>query len=108
MLLTAKQLFKLTARTQSGQVLGRVSDIEYDADSQQILRYRVSPTRTLQRLVNGQLSIHRSQVISISETELVADDLLTKIQTNNEVASTVAMASATNAPMSSVIDAASS
>lgn len=108
MLLTAKQLLKLTARTQSGQVLGRVSEIEYDTEGQQVLRYRVSPARTLQRLVNNSpLIINRSQVVNISETELVVDDLVTATPAI-EASSTVTMAQATNAQLPSVTDAVSS
>jgi len=107
MLLTAKQLLKLTARTQSGQVLGRVSEFEYDTASQQVLRYHVSPARTLRRLVNSQLIIHRSQVVNISETELVVEDLAAATPTT-EVSSAVTMAQAANAPLPSVTDAISS
>ncbi len=60
MLLTAKQLLKLTVRTRSGQSLGRVSDLEYDTDSQSVRHYRVTAVRMVQRLVSGPLVIHRN------------------------------------------------
>lgn len=106
MLLTAKQLLALTVRTRSGSVLGRVSEIEYDTDSQQVLRYRVTAARALQRLVTSPLLIHRSQVISISATELVVDDLVAPSPT--AATATVAMARAAAAQLPSVAEPLSS
>ncbi len=70
MLLTAAELLHLPVLTKSGQMVGRVSGFEFEAETQTILRYEARsgwfrPTRLL---------IHRTQVISLDNQKMIIED----------------------------------
>ena len=76
---------RLTVRTQSGQGLGTVVDVEIDPDSQSVTAYRVKPNRLVPDMVWSPLIIRASQVISITEQGLVVEDAL--LRQSNRAAS---------------------
>jgi sporulation protein YlmC with PRC-barrel domain len=69
-----KQLHHRPVETESGDRLGRVVDIELDAESHLVNTYLVSPSRLVQPLSRSTLRVHRSQVVAITPTKLVVDD----------------------------------
>lgn len=77
MLLSIFQLKNLLVYTQSGIKLGRIIDLEIDAESQSIIHYLVQ-----RRLFAGRfqkpLLIHRSQVISVSREKMIVEDLVSQ------------------------------
>lgn len=65
---------RLPVKTESGQVLGQVVDITIDPDTQAIISYTVKSSRLMPNIVQSPLIIHRSQVISIDDKQLVVED----------------------------------
>ncbi len=80
MILSKQQLFSLTVVTTRGIAIGRVIDVGLDSVSQSIVTYQVRPywkwRKTLQsgQLLPSPLSIHRSQVVRMTATELIVED----------------------------------
>ncbi len=70
MRLTSTLLRRLVVKTFSGEVLGKIKSWEIDTDDQAIVQYVVnsSPLRSRKYLV------HRGQVKSFTETEMIVDD----------------------------------
>jgi sporulation protein YlmC with PRC-barrel domain len=68
------QILNLPVRTESGQKLGRVVDVDVDPDTQQVMSYHIKVSRLVPDLVASPLLVRHSQVISISANELVVDD----------------------------------
>ncbi len=64
----------LPVRTASGQKLGAVVDITIDADTHSVLTYHVKPNRLVPDVMATPLLIDRSQVLEITDTEMVVDD----------------------------------
>ncbi len=69
---------RLPVRTAAGQKLGHVVDVTIDPQTQSIVAYHVKPSRLVPDMVQSPLLIHHSQVISITEQEIVVDDALSK------------------------------
>jgi len=65
---------RLPVRTQSGQGLGTVVNVDIDPDSQAVTAYHVKPNRLVPDMVWSPLIIRASQVISVSEQGLVVED----------------------------------
>lgn len=78
-LLSLKQLHHLPVVTESGQRLGRVVDIELDAEAHLVTTYLVSPSRLVQPLSRLVLRVHRSQVVALSPDQLVVQDTVKPI-----------------------------
>lgn len=75
MILSRKQLLQLPVETRSGQSIGRVVDLEFDAAEQRIWRYHVSQGSVF---FKNKLLISPSQVISLSEQKMVVEDGVVK------------------------------
>ncbi|MBI4090154.1 MAG: PRC-barrel domain-containing protein [Candidatus Kerfeldbacteria bacterium] len=73
-LISLKQLHHALVVTESGHRLGRVVDVELDAEAHLVTTYLVSPSRLVQPLTRSVLRIHRSQVVSVSPEKLVVQD----------------------------------
>lgn len=78
MILSISQLKNLLVYTQSGFKLGRVVDLEIDADSQSIIHYVVRRGQLLGRFQKF-LLIHRGQVISISRERMIVEDSVSRL-----------------------------
>ncbi|MBI4239387.1 hypothetical protein HY620_00145 [Candidatus Uhrbacteria bacterium] len=73
MRISKKVLFSLRVVTQSGIYLGRIVDCVIDCDMQSILQYRVR-----QLLSRNELLIHRDQVVSITERQMIVEDAVAR------------------------------
>ncbi len=60
--------------TQSGTKLGQIADIEIDLGAQSIIHYAVKRGIVSHNL----LLVHREQVISITDKEMIVDDAAAK------------------------------
>jgi len=65
---------RLPVRTKSGQKLGHVVDLTIDPDTHLVMSYHVKPSRLVPDMVQSPLLIHRSQVIEITDSEMIVDD----------------------------------
>lgn len=74
---------RLPVRTESGQALGHVVNVIIDPDTQAIVSYHVKPSRLVPDMVRSPLIIHHSQIVSLSESEIVVDDASTKQASSN-------------------------
>ena len=79
MTLSRKQLFTLVATTLGGVRIGRVVDIELDTVAQNVVAYHVRPFWRVPT-TSPLLLIKRSQVVRITETELIVEDALLPIR----------------------------
>lgn len=76
-MLKASALKNLPVFTQSGFKLGRIVDWEIDSETQSILRYQVR-RRGLWKRWQEPLLIHRRQVVSLTEKQMIVEDALLK------------------------------
>ncbi len=67
----------LDVRTESGQHLGVVVDVQILVESQTIHAYVVRAHRLLPAAVNQELIIHRTQVVGIDDRGLIVEDATT-------------------------------
>lgn len=79
MLIGKKQLLSLNVVTTKGFYIGKVSDIEFETEGQHVLRYCIRPRFGLAALaksflVSGRYLVHRTQVVTITDKELVVQD----------------------------------
>lgn len=65
---------RLPVRTASGQKLGNVVDISIDPAMQAVTAYHVKLSRMLPDVVQTPLLIRPSQVIEITQNEMVVED----------------------------------
>lgn len=72
MLLTLKELKQLSVETQSGTQLGQVSDVIFQTEGQTVAQYIVKSSM----LSTLKYTIHQRQVITISATKMVVDDMV--------------------------------
>ena len=72
----AKQFspLRLPVRTESGQQLGHVVDIEIDPETHAVLAYHVKVNRLMPDLVSTPLIIAPTQIVSLNEREMIVDD----------------------------------
>jgi sporulation protein YlmC with PRC-barrel domain len=74
MLLHSGIILGLPVHTRSNQYLGKVTDFEIDPETHFIEQYIVQSPNFLKRLWQKSLLIHRSQIISLTEKNMVVDD----------------------------------
>ncbi len=80
MKISSEKLKNLLVKTQSGQELGVVSSFDIDVETQTILCYYINSNNLIKRILKLEqdLIINSSQVISISEKEMIVSDLFIK------------------------------
>lgn len=78
MYLNGQQLKNLSVVTKSGQLLGKIKDIEINTDTQNISKYVVKSNQITKRLAGKELIISPSQVISIDNQKMVVEDNVVK------------------------------
>lgn len=76
MLNRSKQLIGKSVRTQSGQELGVVTDMEIDTDQQTVVGYYVKKSKLLPEFITGELVVRPKQIISITATAIIVEDLV--------------------------------
>lgn len=64
--------------TSSGQELGVVSDVEIDNESHVVIGYHVKKSKLLPEFIAGELLIRPKQVVKITPTAMVVEDLLVR------------------------------
>lgn len=74
MSLSDKELLHLPVYTKSDHFLGRIKGFEFDELEQKIIKYFVKPSGLIEGLLNQQLIIHYSQVVSITKEKMVVED----------------------------------
>ncbi len=75
-MITISKLFNLPVYTKSGTALGKIIDVEIDSLNQAVLRYYIKSSAGLLGLWQDNLIITAEQVISISDKEMVVEDLV--------------------------------
>lgn len=78
MYLNSKAIRNLPVMTKSGSFLGKIKEIEIDAETQNISRYFVVSNQMVKRLANKELIIASAQVLSIDNEKMVVEDNLVK------------------------------
>lgn len=79
MRLTFKQLKKMAVETLSGTTLGKVHDIIFDTEGQNIIQYMVKPGT----LSKEEFLISRDQVVRFEEKKMVVYDTAVKKKERN-------------------------
>lgn len=74
MLLNHKQLIGLLVKTENGQELGQIKDFEFDSDSYKIIKYIISSSGLVKKMLANDLIIDSTQVIKITDQEMIVDD----------------------------------
>lgn len=74
-MITVSKLINLPVYTKNGIALGRIIDVEIDSQNQAVLRYYVKSKSGLAGLWQDRLVIAADQVISISDKEMIVEDL---------------------------------
>ena len=74
MLVNSKKLTGLRVVTKSAAVLGRVASLDIDSESGRIETFRVRTRGLVAGLLEGELMVHWSQVVEMTEKELVVSD----------------------------------
>ena len=72
--LNLDQLIHLPVETKSGQLLGKIEDIEINPDSQRVSQYIVKSSNLVNRLTMPKLIISPSQVVSLDKEKMVVVD----------------------------------
>lgn len=78
MVLSQKKLIGLAVKTKSGQALGQIKDFEMETETGNIIRFSVSPSQLVKKIFTEDIFISKSQVIEISEKEMIVEDNLVK------------------------------
>ena len=69
-----KKILGVSVYTKSQVLLGKISSFELDLENQHIAYYIVKSLNPFRSLFSQKLLIHRSQVVSLSESKMVVDD----------------------------------
>ena len=78
MFINLKAIRNLPVMTKNGRPLGKIKEIEIDAETQNISRYFITSNQMVKRLANKELIIAASQVLSIDNEKMVVEDNLIK------------------------------
>jgi sporulation protein YlmC with PRC-barrel domain len=73
--ISGKKIIGLTVKNESGDILGKVYNFELEVDSQLVLEYHIKGEGLLKKFMTPEIIVHRSQVKSISEEEMIVDDV---------------------------------
>lgn len=73
-LIKSNNLLGLPVVTESGQRLGAVRSFDVDVDAHAITNYYVKPGSIVAMIGKGELVIHASQVVSITEKQITVRD----------------------------------
>ena len=88
MKIVSSDLLNLPVYTQSGQNLGRINSFEVDIDNHAIIFYQIK-TGLIKGLLHEQLTVHPSQVVSVSLEKMVVKDNVVKESQPNLATSSV-------------------
>ena len=69
-----KKILGIPVFTKSQILLGKISSLDLDLDHQHIAYYIVKSVNPIKGLFQQGLMIHRSQVISITDTKMIVED----------------------------------
>ncbi|MBI3957068.1 MAG: PRC-barrel domain-containing protein [Candidatus Kerfeldbacteria bacterium] len=76
MTINAKTLLGMPVETESGKPLGKVHSFEFDPLSHTIIQYEIRPHSLIKGILAENLLIHHNQVIGITKTKMIVDDLV--------------------------------
>lgn len=82
MIIGFAKLKTLPVKTKSGIILGNVSDIEFDSDSQGIVKYLVIRKNLL--IPIAKFLVSREQIIAINADEVIVDDAVCHAEASSE------------------------
>ncbi|HNW09104.1 MAG TPA: PRC-barrel domain-containing protein [bacterium] len=82
MVITANKLLGLLVKDKSGRILGTIKDFEVDLDNTQIIKYIVSPSKLVEKILVTELIIDQSQVVEITEEMMLVESGLANSQVN--------------------------
>jgi len=71
--------------TKSGQSLGKVMRFAVNAETQEVTRYFVKSSVLIPDLFENELVIHRRQVFSLTEKEMIVEDAAVQEQVPQKV-----------------------
>lgn len=77
-LLQKRKLIGLPVETASGQPVGRVCDFDLDPRDHRIFRYYVQSGHRIPGLLHKQLIVSVSQVVRLTEEQMVVDDAIAR------------------------------
>lgn len=75
-IISDKELKNLFVETTQGIQIGRIVGFEFDGDTQSVVHYEVKPKRLVSGIVDGNLRVHRDQVVSITSQKMIVEDLV--------------------------------
>lgn len=88
MIINSDKFIGLRVVTQSGQVVGRVHNIEFDIDTLKIINILVSQSNILDKILDHDLVISINSIIKITKKEvLIEDGLINILETSSPVIS---------------------
>lgn len=76
--LSKKDLIGLPVFTQSNQHLGKISDFEFEAEMQRIIKYHIKSEKLVKELLARELIINAERVISIDKEKMIVEDNVAK------------------------------
>jgi len=85
MIINYQNLTNLPVITESGQLLGKISKIEIDTDTQSIINYFIKSTNIVKGLLEGELIINKNQVIAITQEKVIVEDNVYKKRVENSL-----------------------
>jgi uncharacterized protein YrrD len=79
MLISHKQLKKISVETQSGQFLGYVIGFDLETDTGTIEKYFVKSKIILANLWENSIIINKAQIINFDDAKMVVEDAVVKV-----------------------------
>jgi len=76
MLINLSKLKNLPVYTKSGQFLGKIEDLKFDAESQAIVNYIIRSGGLVNRLTEPKLIINVKQVVNLTDEKMEVEDNL--------------------------------
>ncbi|MDO8669016.1 MAG: PRC-barrel domain-containing protein [Candidatus Buchananbacteria bacterium] len=74
MILTNDQLIGLKVITKNGQVIGKIKDFEFEAESSKIIKYIISSSDLVKKITSQNLIIGFDQVVEITAEAMIVED----------------------------------
>lgn len=88
--LSKNQLINLPVFTRSRKRLGHIVDFELNTELQEVIKYHVRGENIIKELIEKDLIISSSQVISLDDQKMVVEDLVQKEEEGVRKKATVA------------------
>ncbi|MFA6272480.1 MAG: PRC-barrel domain-containing protein [Patescibacteria group bacterium] len=74
MKISSKKLLHLSVFTNSGEELGKISELIINVDTHEVEQYIIRSSNLIEEFFSKELLINKSQVISISKEKMIVED----------------------------------